>query len=170
MAGKLSPLRTGLPCSDSDIYLLRWLPATPGANNSHCVPRPSSYDWYEFTTRSSCGESGCRVHAINFLTSDSHKPFFEEDYVLAALELGNGKLGELGLSYFDKAGGGYAVGTRRTLNEDTTNPHTARDCHSAFLTLKDIEAERQLDLPFELKDVCPSLRTEQAQEPLGSRA
>lgn len=145
----------------------RWLSATPAANHSHCNPRPSSYDWYEYTTSSSCGASGCRAHVINYLSSDPHKPYFEEDYVLAALDLGNGKLGELGLSYFDKAGGGYAVGTRRTLNEEDTSPQNARDCQDAFLTFKDIQKERGLKLPFELTDACRNSENEQFQKPLG---
>ena len=87
--------------------------------------------------------------------------------MLAALDLGNGKLGELGLSYFDKAGGGYAVGTRRTLNEEDTSPQNARDCQDAFLTFKDIQKERGLKLPFELTDACRNSENEQFQKPLG---
>lgn len=131
------------------------------------MPRPSSYDWYEYTTATSCGASGCRVHAINYLSSQPHKPYFEEEYVLAALDLGNGRLGELGLSYFDKAGGGYAVGTRRTLNEEDAGPQNTRDCQDAFLTFKDIQQERELELPFELAYACQQSRNGQSQRPLG---
>lgn len=87
--------------------------------------------------------------------------------MLAALDLGNGKLGELGLSYFDKLGGGYAVGTRRTLNEDAASPQDTRDCHDAFLTFRDIQQERGLNLPFELADPCQYSKGGQTQRPLG---
>lgn len=89
--------------------------------------------------------------------------------MLAALDLGNGKLGELGLSYFDRSGGGYAVGTRRTLSEDDADPQNTRDCHDAFLTLKSIVRERQLNLPFEIENVCSSLEMKQSQKQLGGR-
>ena len=145
----------------------RWLPATPTSNHSHCNPRPSSYDWYEYTSKLSCGASGCRAHAINYLSSNPDIPFFEDDYVLAALDLGNGRLGELGLSYFDKAGGGYAVGTRRTLNEEGSSPQDIRDCENAFLTFKDIQQGRGLALSFELTDICQKLRDDASQKPLG---
>lgn len=87
--------------------------------------------------------------------------------MLAALDLGNGRLGELGLSYFDKAGGGYAVGTRRTLNEEHTAPQTNRDCQDAFRTFKDIQKERALKLPFELANPCRSSEMDQSQQSLG---
>ena len=87
--------------------------------------------------------------------------------MLAALDLGNGKLGELGLSYFDKAGGGYAVGTRRTLNEEHTSPQDSRDCQDAFLTFRDIQKERALELPFELTNPCQSSEMDKSQKRLG---
>ena len=88
--------------------------------------------------------------------------------MLAALDLGNGKLGELGLSYFDKAGGGYAVGTRRTLNEEHTTPQNNRDCQDAFLTFKDIQKERALELSFELTNACQPLEMDKSQKRLGT--
>lgn len=87
--------------------------------------------------------------------------------MLAALDLGNGKLGELGLSYFDKRGGGYAVGTRRTLNEEDASPQDTRDCHGAFATFQDLKQGRGLDLPFGLANACQISRSGQFQKPLG---
>lgn len=87
--------------------------------------------------------------------------------MLAALDLGNGKLGELGLSYFDKVGGGYAVGTRRTLNEKDASPQDTRDCHGAFATFQDIQQGRGLNLPFGLANPCQNFRNRQIQRPLG---
>lgn len=46
------------------------------------------------------------------------------------LDLGIGELGELGLGYFDKKGGGCAIGTRRTLNEESKNLQTVKYSHS----------------------------------------
>ena len=104
---------------------------------------------------------------MNYFTDDTEKPYFEEEYVLAALDLGNGKLGELGLSYFDKLGGGYAVGTRRSLNADSSDPQQIRDCNDAFLTFKDLEKGQQLELPFALTNPCRALEEGQAQKLLG---
>lgn len=50
--------------------------------------------------------------------------------MLSVLDLGIGELEELGLGYFDKKGGGCAVGTRRTLNEESTNLQTVKYSHS----------------------------------------
>lgn len=132
-----------------------WLSATPGSDHSHCSPHPSSYDWYEYTTSAKCSEGHCRVHAFNYNTSNTSAPYFEADYVLAALDLGNGRLGELGLSYFDKPGGAYAVGTRRTLDEDPADSQMVNDCHDAFHTLESIQRKYELSLPFDLENNCP---------------
>jgi hypothetical protein len=144
----------------------RWLDAVPGSNHSHCTPRSSEFDWYEYTTAFNCSQSGCRTHAINFLASNPEHPDFEEDYVLAALDLGNGKMGELGLSYFDKPGGGYAVGTRRSLVERGGNSQLTSDCHDAFQTFKDVKEKFNLDLEFDLINVCPSSGKEAFQNEL----
>lgn len=152
----LSQLRSlALWCGADALYSTRWLPATPGANHSHCKPSPSSYDWYEYTCTSTCNGHGCRTHIVNFNASNPGVPSFEEDYVLAALDLGNGKLGELGLSYFDKPGGGYAVGTRRTLSDSDSDVETSEACHDAFTTLSRIRDDRRLALPFEMANICP---------------
>ena len=137
--------------------LFRWLPAVPNTDHSHCKPLPDSYDWYEYTNSSICHENECRTHIVNFNASNPNTPHFEEDYVLAALDLGNGPLGELGLSYFDKAGGGYAVGTRRTLSDGHADMQTAKACHDAFYTLSHLQDTRQLALSFELLNTCPPL-------------
>jgi hypothetical protein len=90
------------------------------------------------------------------MTCNTSVPYFEDDYVLAALDLGNGRLGELGLSYFDKPGGGYAVGTRRTLDEDPVDLWTVNDCHDAFHTLSSIREKYDLNLSFSLENNCPA--------------
>lgn len=107
------------------------------------------------------------LRSATYLSSNPKEAYFEEDYALAALDLGNGRLGELSLGYFDKAGGGYAIGTRRTLNEEHTAPQTDRDCQDAFLTSKDIQNERALKLPFGLVNPCHSSERDQLQKMLG---
>ncbi|KAI9803987.1 MAG: hypothetical protein M1833_000268 [Piccolia ochrophora] len=131
-----------------------WLPATPSANHSHCSPAPDSYGWYEYTSSGHCSATGCRVHAINYAANDSSTPFIDEDYVATALDLGNGETGKLALSWFDRKGGAYAVGSRKVLSEEGADEGTAGDCRDAFRTLKGIERDRGLPLPFELNDPC----------------
>jgi hypothetical protein len=97
------------------------------------------------------------------MTSNTSVPYFEEDYVLAALDLGNGRLGELGLSYFDKPGGGYAVGTRRTLDKDPLDLQMVDDCHDAFHTLSSIRKKYDLNLSFNLENNCPLRGKSQGQ-------
>lgn len=84
-------------------------------------------------------------------------PDFEVDYVLAALDLGNGELGELGVSYFDKPNGAYAVGTRQVLSAEGAATDLIRDCHEAFATMSKVKDTYSLDLPFELENICPHL-------------
>jgi len=81
-------------------------------------------------------------------------PAFEEDYVLAALNIGNGALGRLGLSYFDKEGGGYAVGTRRILSDVTADKYEVEECSKALRNFRLLEKKRGLDLPFSLVSLC----------------
>ncbi|CAG8950777.1 hypothetical protein HYFRA_00002992 [Hymenoscyphus fraxineus] len=131
-----------------------WLPAVPGGDHSHCKPGSSAYDWYEITTSSNCDNQGCRTHIKNFNASDSSKPAFEEDYRLAALDLGNGQLGRLGLSFFDREGGGYAVGTRRVLSEPDADTPDVEACLEALHTFRLLQKEHGLNLSFELSDIC----------------
>jgi hypothetical protein len=134
-----------------NIHQYRWLPAVPGSNHSHCNPGSSAYDWYEITTSSSCGEHGCQAHVLNYDAADSSTPAFEEDYRLAALDLGNGQLGRLGLSYFNRKGGGYAVGTRSVISESAAD---AEDCRKALQTFRLLQKDKGLKLSFELSDLC----------------
>ena len=144
--------------------LPRWLPASRGTNTSHCTPRPSSYDWYEYTTTWNCSEGECRAHAINFFTSNETEPYFEEEYVLSTTDVGNGKLGQFGLGYFDREGGGYAVGTKRILSDAAEGLQSVQDCEEAFKTLQEIKKEKALSLSFDMVDICPSVRDHQRQE------
>ncbi|KAL2039736.1 hypothetical protein N7G274_007595 [Stereocaulon virgatum] len=141
-----------------------WLPASPGTNTSHCTPRPSSYDWYEYTTTWNCSEGKCRAYAINFSTSNETKPYFEEEYVLSTTDVGNGKLGKFGLSYFDREGGGYAVGTKRILSDAAEGLQSVQDCEKAFKTLQEIKREKALSLSFDMVDICPSVGDHQTQK------
>jgi len=131
----------------------RWLPAVPGANYSHCDPGSSRFDWYEVTTTFTCNETGCRAHILNY--NASSELAFEDDYALSALDLGNGNLGQLGLSYFDKEGGGYAIGTRRVLSERASGRREVHECLKAIRTLQKLQTEQGLRLPFKLEDICP---------------
>lgn len=76
-------------------------------------------------------------------------------------------MGELGLSYFDKAGGGYAVGTRRTLNDRDASPQVMSDCQDALQTFQDVKKKYKLDLPFDLENVCPTSNKGRLQKILG---
>ncbi|KAL9609782.1 MAG: hypothetical protein Q9167_005478 [Letrouitia subvulpina] len=145
----------------------RWLPATSDADASHCTPRPSSYDWYEYTTSWDCGNRTCDAQVINFSASNETVPYFEESYVLSTIDIGNGRLGKFGLSYFDKKGGGYAVGTKRMLSDAAAASQEGQDCKAAFKTLVEIKDEKKLDLLFDLDDICQSSSGIRGQHFLG---
>ena len=89
------------------------------------------------------------------MASNPSAPDFEDDYVLAALDLGNGEFGQLGLSYFDKPGGAFAVGTRQVLSAMDTSAELLRECHDAFATMIKVQDIYSLDLPFKLENLCP---------------
>ena len=91
----------------------------------------------------------------NYNASHPEVPDFEDDYILAALDLGNGELGQLGLSYFDKPNGAYAVGTRQVLSATGTATELVRDCHDALATMSKVRDTYSLDLPFNLENICP---------------
>ena len=127
--------------SSSVDWLPRWLPATfGGADHSHCNPRSLEFDWYEYTTSLNCNANGCRGHVKNYNASNPDAPAFEDEYVLAALDLGNGALGQLGLSYFDKPHGAYAVGTRQVLSAPGTATDLTRDCHDTYAIMNRVKA------------------------------
>ena len=151
----LAPHKFHLCFLANSFLFRRWLPATPGADHSQCRPNPSSYDWFEYTTSADCTTASCRFHAFNYMTANVSTPYFEEIYLHSALDLGNGRLGQLGLGYFDKPGGAYAVGTIRTLDDDSGGLQMANDCHDAFHTLETIREKYDLTLSFELKNNCP---------------
>lgn len=99
----------------------------------------------------------------NYNATNPKAPDFEDVYVLAALDLGNGELGELGLSYFDKPNGAYAVGTRQVLSAKGIATELVRDCHDAFATMSKVKDTYSLDLPFKLENFCPHLNVPQLQ-------
>lgn len=77
------------------------------------------------------------------------------DYFAVSLDLANGEPhGQLALSYFDRPGGAYAVGTRDMLSGSLVDRRQARECESAFETLAKIYAEYEVPLPFDLKNPC----------------
>ncbi|KAI4170607.1 MAG: hypothetical protein LQ343_004839 [Gyalolechia ehrenbergii] len=139
----------------------------PNTNTSHCNPRPETYDWYEYTTSWKCSETQCRAHTINWSTTNETQPYFEDEYVLSSIDIGNGKLGQFGVSYFDSKGGGYAIGTKRILSDETGDPEVVMDCKDAFRTLLEIQKDKNIDLPFDMVDICPFQKGGQAQKVLG---
>lgn len=104
-------------------------------------------------------------------------PAFQERYVARILDVGDGRLGDLALSYFDKPGGGFAVGTRRVLSpapapaaaggvREASAPSSAaaapgpaelKACHDAFGTFVQLQDARQIPLNFTLENPCGPL-------------
>ena len=84
--------------------------------------------------------------------------------MLSAIDIGNGKLGQFGLSYFDRDGGGYAVGTKRILSDAAEGLQSVQDCEEAFKTLQEIKEEKTLSLPFEMVNICPSVADHKRQK------
>lgn len=90
----------------------------------------------------------------NFQPSDDIHPVFETDYRLAALDLGNGEMGRLGLSFFDEEGGAHAVGTRRVLSNANADASDTEDCQEAFGSLRQIQRDKEVDLAFTMINPC----------------
>ncbi|ORY58746.1 uncharacterized protein BCR38DRAFT_489105 [Pseudomassariella vexata] len=134
-----------------------WLPAEPGRmNHTHCKPRSDSYDWYEYSIAGDCTLTECRVTAMNYRASDQDKPAFQEHYIARMLDVGDGTLGDLALSYFDRRDGAFAVGTRRVLGGvgASASEKETRACNDAFQTLSELQVERKLSLSFMLENPC----------------
>ncbi|KAK6541946.1 hypothetical protein TWF694_007718 [Orbilia ellipsospora] len=127
-----------------------FLGGSPGdLDGSGCHPRPESYGWWEYSTSADCTSDGreCRVHAVNYLVSDTSVPFIDDDYVvLQPFAIGNSNAETLYVSYFDRPGGAHAVGSRRVLEDDA--------CEDAFTTIQEIVKERNVPLGFELTNPC----------------
>ena len=107
----------------------------------------------------------------NFQPSDAINPVFEADYRLAALDLGNGEMGRLGLSFFDEEGGAHAVGTRRVLSKVNADASDTEDCQEAFGSLSQIQRDKEVDLAFTMINPCAPSNANRAQarpqKPLG---
>lgn len=144
-----------------------WLPATNPANHSHCKPNPppNGFDWFEYST-GECSATSCKVHCVNYGTKDAGngtdygKPFLDDGYVVSFMDIGPGLDGKMHAGYFDKEGGGYAVGKMQVLSLPTEvggTVETVRACHQAYNTMVEIQKERQLPVLFKLQNPCPRI-------------
>jgi len=142
-----------------------WLPPTNPTNHSHCSPSPppNGFDWFEYST-GTCTPTSCKVHCVNYGTkeagkgTDYGKPFLDDDYIVNFMDIGPGPEGKMHAGYFDKPGGGYAVGKMQVLSLPTEaggSVETVRACHQAFNTMVEIQKERRLPLVFDLRNPCP---------------
>ncbi|KAI0837757.1 hypothetical protein F5Y06DRAFT_63792 [Hypoxylon sp. FL0890] len=127
-------------------------------DHGRCGARPQSFDWFEYSIEGDCTLAECKVTAVNYHMSAPDKPAFKERYVARMLDVGAGDLGNLALSYFDKEGGGFAVGTRRVLSGHVEGGSAtdAKECNEAFQTLTELQKERNLSLNFTLENPCTS--------------
>jgi hypothetical protein len=99
-----------------------------------------------------CINGKCHVGVSNWKNvKDPKRPAFVEDYVLASVPLMDDNAGRFHLSYFDRKGGPVVVGTVRTLSGRQS---TADECSKALRTLQRMQAQRGLEIPFELTDIC----------------
>ena len=82
-------------------------------------------------------------------------PAFGENYVIMPFQLGPTELELMFLSYFDRTGGGSAVGVRKNLE-------ISEQCDRAYRTLKNLVKEHDLPVPFEMENPCarPKSRVE----------
>jgi hypothetical protein len=142
-----------------------WLPADNPTDHSGCKPNPSpnGFDWFEYST-GSCSATQCRTHCVNYSTKEAGKgkdygpPYLDDDYVVQFADIGSGPEGKMHVGYFDKRGGGYAVGKMELLSLPVGGGGSAksvRECNQAFQTLVGIQKERKLPLVFELENPCP---------------
>ncbi|KAK5999260.1 hypothetical protein PT974_01653 [Cladobotryum mycophilum] len=130
-----------------------WLPANATSTHEHCTPDSKEFDWYEYSNEGSCNGSTCRVHAINYHNDGSTLPDIDTHYVAGLVDVGDGVMGSLAVSYFDEDGGAFGVGTRRILSKSDSEKEID-ECHTAFRTLKKLQTKHKLPLPFKIEDPC----------------
>lgn len=87
--------------------------------------------------------------------------------MLSTIDIGNGRLGKFGLSYFDKKEGGYAVGTKRILSDAAAASQERQDCKDALKTLMEIKDEKRPSSPFDMDDICQCSSGRKRQHFLG---
>lgn len=75
----------------------------------------------------------------------------EEDYVFRTVTALDDEAGLFHLGYFDREGGALAVGTARPLS---FGEETEQECRKALRMLRRLQTTRNIELPFELSDVC----------------
>ncbi|OKL62751.1 hypothetical protein UA08_01300 [Talaromyces atroroseus] len=133
-----------------------WLPAIPGADTSHCSPRPEiqDIDWYEYTTTGSCNETSCEVHAVNYMLDNLGSPLLDVDYVARFLDIAEKEeapLGQLTLSYFNQPKGAFGVASHQMISNEQ---RSSGDCHDAFHTLSKLRREFDVPLNFTFENPC----------------
>ncbi|KJK62750.1 hypothetical protein P875_00034403 [Aspergillus parasiticus SU-1] len=132
-----------------------WLDAAPGTSYSHCRPDSPDFVWYEYSEKIQCTETGCKAHVVNYWAANNSLKF-ETDYVFSDANLALPELGTLSTFYRDEEQGASAVGTRHVLSSTSS---TALDCCKALKTFREIKDKYNLNLSFDLKDICPPQET-----------
>jgi hypothetical protein len=93
------------------------------------------------------------------------QPFVEEDYVFQTVNSLNDNAGQFHRGYFDGEGGALAVGTARPLS---FSEDTEQECRKALRMLRRVQFTRNIELPFELSDVCGTAANKEASGMRGS--
>ncbi|KAI5919277.1 hypothetical protein F4810DRAFT_511249 [Camillea tinctor] len=153
-----------------------WVPADALGNTTHCRPDSDAFHWYEYAARSSCdAEAGtCTYRTRNVGVRKPASPFPERalEYVIHPLDLGNGRYGQMAISWIDDDDVRvYGIGTRQMLSgagsrggeDDKDGESKAESCAQALKTLKRIRGEYGVKLGFKIVDVCGSGTVEEEE-------
>ncbi|KAI0597591.1 hypothetical protein F4775DRAFT_602604 [Biscogniauxia sp. FL1348] len=144
-----------------------WVPADAQGNTTHCRPDSDAFHWYEHASLSSCdAEAGtCTYLTRNVGVRRPASPFPDRplEYVIRPLDLGNGRYGQMAISWIDDGDVRvYGIGTRRVLSgigmagEEGSKDDSddAESCAQALETLRRIRGEYGVKLGFKLVDIC----------------
>ncbi|KAI1485989.1 hypothetical protein F5X96DRAFT_689523 [Biscogniauxia mediterranea] len=157
-----------------------WVPADAQGNTTHCRPDSDAFHWYEHAALEACdAEAGtCTYRTRNVGVRRPASPFPERplEYVIRPLDLGNGRYGQMAISWIDDGDVRvYGIGTRRVLSgtgggtgeegsNDNNNDADAEGCAQALKTLRRIRAEYGVKLGFKLVDICGTGAVEEDEE------
>ncbi|KAI1211596.1 uncharacterized protein F4807DRAFT_395845 [Annulohypoxylon truncatum] len=137
-----------------------WIPADSNGNTSHCQSDSDSFHWLELAETKSCDEEtgDCLYHVQNvpIRQSDDVKLLGLSgrslEYVIRPAVFKNGDSDQVALTYVD--GDGVRIHGAGTTQKLSGKKRTARECQKALRTLKRYYEINDIDLGFEIRNIC----------------
>ena len=140
------------------------MPADTNGDTSHCQPDSDSFHWLELAETKSCDEEtgNClyRVQNISVRKPDDVDLVgfskISVEHVIQPSISGEGDNGQVALTYVDANGIQlHGIGIRQKLS---SGRRTRGECQRAFRTLKRYYEINDIDLGFEIRNICAQNR------------